>query len=422
MAPPKRKAKKGSKSDPISRMQQEAEQRLIADSRRASVEQAMVALHAQNAQEDRRALDAQTSAALAARTKRMTLIQSAAGSDAAPDLEKCTAKEMAEWAHQRCPADPAAQALETGPTSQPLAPATGIDALTCHRRLTALSHACRREREAETLRRLQLQRFGWSELPNGAEARRFSARADSPRGAPASATTARPVAREPAPPPSTARGAHVRSSDHAVALERANARADAEPAVSPVADELDLPIGIAKVWDADEGRWKPAASRSPRGPVESAAGATRPGFGSSVVRGRNSRGADSTAGGRAGAARGGAAPSRSNPAGTGTDTAGAAADTATGGESAGTKPTWCVWQDNTAEELSRIKAAFERKGMSVDMRAFERALMVPAERARPSCMQSLPRQGSRAEPMHKYLPAHLRPASAKPKGAKKKTK
>lgn len=106
MAPPKRKAKKGSKSDPISRMQQEAEQRLIADSRRASVEQAMVALHAQNAQEDRRALDAQASAALAARTKRMTLIQSAAGSDAAPDLEKCTAKEMAEWAHQRCPADP----------------------------------------------------------------------------------------------------------------------------------------------------------------------------------------------------------------------------------------------------------------------------------------------------------------------------
>lgn len=81
-----------------------------------------------------------------------------------------------------------------------------------------------------------------------------------------------------------------------------------------------------------------------------------------------------------------------------------------------------MWQDNTADELSRIKAAFERKGMSVDMRAFERALMVPADRARPSCMQSLPRQGSRAEPMHKYLPAHLRPASAKPKGAKKKTK
>lgn len=417
MAPPKRKAKKGSKSDPISRMQQEAEQRLIADSRRASVEQAMVALHAQNAQEDRRALDAQASAALAARTKRMTLIQSAAGSDAAPDLEKCTAKEMAEWAHQRCPADP--RSASTRNRSNFTTARTGHGyALTCHRRLTALSHACRREREAETLRRLQLQRFGWSELPNGAEARRFSARADSPRGAPASAATARPVAREPAPPPSTARGAHVRSSDHAVALERAAARADAEP----VADELDLPIGIAKVWDADEGRWKPAASRSPRGPVESAAGATRPGFGSSVVRGRNSRGAESTAGGRAGAARGGAAPSRSNPAGTGTDTAGGAADTATGGESAGTKPTWCVWQDNTADELSRIKAAFERKGMSVDMRAFERALMVPADRARPSCMQSLPRQGSRAEPMHKYLPAHLRPASAKPKGAKKKTK
>lgn len=79
------------------------------------------------------------------------------------------------------------------------------------------------------------------------------------------------------------------------------------------------------------------------------------------------------------------------------------------------------------DELSRIKAAFARQGMTVDMRRFERALLVPDDQPAELCLRALPRQGSRAMPLDRFLPAHLQPppklkpaTRKKKKGGKKK--
>ena len=69
------------------------------------------------------------------------------------------------------------------------------------------------------------------------------------------------------------------------------------------------------------------------------------------------------------------------------------------------------------DELSRIKAAFERKGLEVNMRPFERGLLTPEDRPAEVCLRALPRQGSRAMPLDRFLPPHLRP---EPKPTKKK--
>jgi hypothetical protein len=80
------------------------------------------------------------------------------------------------------------------------------------------------------------------------------------------------------------------------------------------------------------------------------------------------------------------------------------------------------------DELARIKAAFARQGMPVDMRQFERALLIPDDQPAQMCLLALPRHGSRAMPLDRYLPAHLQPPSKSAtrksgkKGVKKKKK
>jgi hypothetical protein len=73
------------------------------------------------------------------------------------------------------------------------------------------------------------------------------------------------------------------------------------------------------------------------------------------------------------------------------------------------------------DELARIKAAFARQNMPVDMRAFERALLAPDDRPAEMCLRALPRQGSRAMPLDRFLPAHLQPPP-KPATRKKSKK
>jgi len=61
--------------------------------------------------------------------------------------------------------------------------------------------------------------------------------------------------------------------------------------------------------------------------------------------------------------------------------------------------------------------------VAVNMKIFERALLLPEDRPSELCTRALPRQGSRAEPLDRFLPVHLQPEKpAKKKGTKKRPK